>query len=247
MIGPYDSLNKIFIPQEDIMISWILKTDPNNSRLIVVSFPGLGALRKFHAGQQIKISNNNSDNFELSDNGPTSNLNYQNNFNNNNSFKPISYYDQSDSFFNRQIAQNTTNKYHKTTGIGSRGQQREFRCSKRFFEKTAEETEKEFRNRMMLFNMYLNETEVIITNLDFVKEKTSNNADWKIVGIAMQSLKECTSDMDYNRWKCILTSSIKFQKPFSMYLFLDIYKKKFLITLTFIVSLPITYVIHSFQ
>ena len=49
MIGPYNSLNKIFIPQEDIMISWILKTDPNNSRLIVVSFPGLGALRKFHA------------------------------------------------------------------------------------------------------------------------------------------------------------------------------------------------------
>ena len=77
MIGPYDSLNKIFIPQEDIMISWILKTDPNNSRLIVVSFPGLGALRKFHAGQQIKISNNNSDNSELNINVPTSNSNYQ--------------------------------------------------------------------------------------------------------------------------------------------------------------------------
>ena len=139
------------------------------------------------------------------------------------------------------------NKYHKTTGIGSRGQQREFRCSRSIFETEMKNTnEKEFRN-MMLFDMYLNETEIIITNLDFVKEKSKSNSNWKIDGIAMQSLKECTSDLDYNRWKCILASSVKFQKPFSMYLLLDIYKKKFLITLTFIVSLSITYAIHSFQ
>ena len=87
------------------MISWILKTDPNNSRLVVVSFPGLGALRKFHAGQMTIPSNNisNSDNLPIIELNNEPNYN-SNNYNNvNNSFKTISY--ERDSFFNKQMTQ----------------------------------------------------------------------------------------------------------------------------------------------
>ena len=33
------TLNKIFIPEEDILISWTIKTSSNTSRLVVISFP----------------------------------------------------------------------------------------------------------------------------------------------------------------------------------------------------------------
>ena len=33
------TLSKIFIPEEDILISWTIKTSSNTSRLVVISFP----------------------------------------------------------------------------------------------------------------------------------------------------------------------------------------------------------------